>query len=525
MTQHRFDDHVLLGIDLGTSHLKVRAYNAKGLALAGASVRVPMIKASPGRYEQDPEVWWRLLREILGNMERERPGLLARAEVVSVSGHSHGPTPYTRESGALGPCITWLDQRGGDEVAWILSSIGEAAFIAEGNMAVDTCYTAAKLLWIKKHQPEIYRQADVFLLPKDVLVYRLTDSYSTDFTDASVTNLFSSKTYGWSRMLVERCGLSLEKLPSVNKPWDVIGEVTAGASRETGLRVGTPVIAGAADWACLYYGAGGVRPNVIVDLSGTVGGIMVTTPDDSKFPGMPSLIPGLRNSIAGNMEASSVIYEWYTNEFGPRETEDQGRARFSLMDVEAEQVASGSEGLLVLPHFAGARRPQKENSKGVIFGLSLSTKRSAIARAIMEGVAYESRRAVQRIVDAGIPVEKIRAIGGGARSSLWQQIKADVIGKPYCELNHDEIGAFGAAMLGGYAIGMFPTLEDPIDRFVQIKHETNPQEEHRELYNALFEAYCHLSDLLEESNLYDEVDDAMNLSFCITAELAKKKEA
>lgn len=522
MTQHRSDDHVLLGIDLGTSHLKVRAYNAGGLALAGGSARVPMIKACPGRYEQDSEVWWSLLREILGNMEKERPGLLARAEVISVCGHSHGPTPYASERGALGPCITWLDQRGGDEVAWMLSSIGEDAFIAEGNMVVDTCYTAAKLLWIKNHQPEIYRQADVFLLPKDVLVYRLTDSYSTDFTDASVTDLFSSKTYGWSGMLVERCGLSLEKLPPVNKPWDVIGEVTANASRGTGLRAGTPVIAGAADWACLYYGAGGVRPNIVVDLAGTVGGIMVTTSDDTGFPGMPSLIPGLRNSIAGSMEASSVIYEWYTDEFGPCDTEDQGRSRFSLMDAEVEQVAPGSEGLLVLPHFAGARRPQKENSKGVIFGLSLSTKRPTIARAIMEGVSYESRRAVQRIVDAGIPVEKIRAIGGGAQSSVWRQIKADVIGKPYCELNHDEIGAFGAAILGGYAIGMFSTLEDPIDRFVKTKHETHPQKEHRDLYNALFEAYCHLSDLVEASNLYDEVDDAMDSSFCVTSELAKK---
>jgi len=516
---------VFLGIDLGTSHLKVSAFDPRGRILAAGRAPVPMIRPQPGYSEQDTSGWWQLLCSILRRIERETPDVLARTGVISVCGHSHGPTPYARDRGALGPCITWLDQRGRDEVEWMVSSIGEDAFLAEGNVPLDTCYTAAKLLWIRNHRPTIYRGADVFLLPKDVLVHRLTGVFSTDFTDASVTNLFSSNTFDWSETLLKRCGLDVSKLPPVRRPWDVVGEVTTAASQETGLKPGIPVIAGAADWACLYYGAGGIRPGVLVDLSGTVGGLVVTTEDDAVgFPGMPSLLPGLRNSIAGCLEASSVTYEWFTDGFGPDDAAGHPGSRFALMDGEAADVRPGSEGLLILPRFAGARRPQRENSRGVIFGLTLGTKRAAIARAILEGIAYEARRAVERIIDAGVPVDDIRAIGGGARSELSLRIKADVTGKTYCVLSQAETGTFGAAMLGGYAVGAFCSLEEPIDRLQSVKDRILPRAQHKEIYDALYPVYCHFSDALDTSTLYDELENALRLSVSDSAGLDQRKE-
>ena len=528
MTKHTSsqpcNDRVLVGIDLGTSHLKVRVFDAEGNVCGAGSAPVPMLRPSTGCYEQDSVTWWALVCELLRRIEVEHPGLLRNAAVISVCGHSHGPTPYVKGHGPLDNCITWLDQRGSEEVAWMLSAIGETAFHDEGNMVVDTCYTAAKLLWIQLHRPDIYDASDVFLLPKDVLVHRLTEVFSTDYTDVSVTNLFSSEERGWSETLIARCGLDPKKLPPVHQPWEIVGEVTPRAAQETGLREGTPVIAGAADWACLYYGAGGVRPHVVVDLAGTVGGVMVTTDDSVDLPGMPSLIPGIRNSIAGCMEASSVIYEWFIDELGPQNISETGVYRFERMNAAAKNVPPGSEGLLVLPHFAGARRPQKENSKGVILGLTLSTTRATIARAIIEGVAFETRRALERIADQGIRVELIRAIGGGARSTLWRQIKADVSGIPYCTLNQSEAGAFGAAMLGGYAVGVYPTLETPIDRLLQTENRTTPRETNGKLYDDLYRTYCRFSDGMETSGLYDDVDNFLNKHSTSRKRLAERKE-
>jgi len=499
----------LLGIDLGTSRLKTVLYDIDGRCLAAAAADVPMIRPQPGWYEQDPNSWWLLLKQALRELFSYPAASPDTVRVIGVCGQSHGPTPFSKDGNPLSNCITWLDRRGIEEVNWILNNIGEQRVLSEGNLPVDTCYTAAKLLWLKRHRLDLYKRTYKFLLPKDVLNFKLTGVYSTDITDASVTNLFSERSLSWSETLLTSCQLDLDKLPEVRKPWEFIGEVTPRAAKETGLKEGTPVIAGAADWACLYYGAGGVKPGVVIDLTGTVGGVVVTTREITQLPSMVSVIPGLRNSIAGVLETSAALYEWYRNEFykGPPDKESPWLTPEEL-DAQAALIPAGSKGIIVVPYFAGARRPQRENSKGAVIGLTLHTTRAQLARAIMEGVAYEIRRAVERIRGLGIPCKTIRAIGGAARSSLWRQIKADVTGATYQKLNVEEVGAFGVAMLGGFAIGAFTSLEEPINRFSKVVEEATPNPQNASLYERLYRAYCRLIRLLEESSIYDELDAA-----------------
>jgi xylulokinase len=498
--QREFTGKVFLGLDLGTSYIKASLYDETGKVMSSARAPVPMLRPSPGHCEQSPDTWWDLAKRVIAQVLSVGTVPPSAISAVGCCGQSHGPTPYSNEEGPLANCITWVDERGREQVQWLLDKVGEQAFLSEGNLPIDTCYTAVKLLWLKENRPTLYRKTEKFLLPKDVLVHRMTGQFSTDFTDASVTNLFSSKNRDWSAELLSACGLDKDKLPPVNAPWDIVGEVTPYAAQCTGLSEGTPVIAGAADWACLYYGAGGVRPNVVIDLGGTVGGLVVTTEQDLGFPSMPSVIPDLRYSMAGTMEAAAVIYEWYVNEFFNKA---DASTQFDSVENEIGRVPAGAGGLLLLPHFAGRRRPQRENARGGIFGLSLATTREQIGKAVLEGVAFETRRALERIRALNIPCSEIRSIGGAARSRLWRQIKSDILGIPFVKLDRDEVGAFGVAMLAAYAMGSFTSLAEPVDRFVHVEDKTLPNEEKKALYDMLYKAYCELSDLLDNSGVYD----------------------
>ena len=497
------DETLLLGIDLGTSNLKAGLYNDRGEVILLARSAVPMIRSHPGVYEQDPRAWWEILCNLLRELVAEMPGVSRAIRVVGVCGQSHGPTPFSRTGQPLANCITWLDRRGDREVSWIAEHVGEGLLSSEGNPPADTCYTAAKVLWTRETKPGLFADTHKFLLPKDVLTFWLTGEYGTDTTDASVTDLFSEQAQDWSKSILDRMGIEREKLPPVRKSWDVIGEVSEQAALQTGLEKGTPVIAGAADWACLYYGAGGIKPGVTIDLSGTVGGVLTTTSSHVGLPSAMSIIPGLRHAFGCCIESSSAVYEWYRGilgRFGGRNPVEV--PSLADLDSSAETVPPGAGGIIVVPRFAGARRPERSDSRGSIIGLTLSSTASQVARAILEGLAFEYRRGVERMRAVGIPCRRIRAIGGGARSAVWRQIKADVTGAEYEAVNIDEVGAFGVAMLGGYAIGMFPSLQSPIEEFVAVTEVAIPRDEAATTYNHLYHAYCRAVEVLESSGIY-----------------------
>ncbi|MEM3714419.1 MAG: FGGY-family carbohydrate kinase, partial [Nitrososphaeria archaeon] len=313
--------------------------------------------------------------------------------------------------------------------------------------------------------------------------------------------------------------IPLDMLPEIHEPWEIVGDVLESTAEETGLKKGIPVIAGGADWACTFYGAGFTKPGRSVNMSGTVDVLLVASDKfvidfENGISGYTHIVPNLYNGAYGGTQHAGSILRWFRDELFSFEkgiAEKYNLSSYKLMDIEAESIPPGSGGLIITPNFGGQRRPENPNSKGLIYGLTLTTKRGAIIRAIMEGVAYKLRADLDKWKKiTGITCNEVRAIGGGARSKIWRQIKADVLGVPFCRINIDEGGNFGAAILGGYATGYYRDLIEPIETIVKIEEKENPIPENQKVYDQIYTLYLKLHTILEETKFYDVYFETMS---------------
>jgi len=484
--------------------VKSTLYSIDG-EIVGNNYQGYLLNAPKPRYaEQSQEEWWEKTKSTIRTAISQSKVSPEEILGVGVCGQGHGLSPITKDGKFLYPCITWVDQRSDEQVKWILDNVGEEKVLRINMFPVDNAYTAPKILWLKEHVPDAYENAECFLLPTDVVKFFLTGKFSTDVTNAFATDMFDVKKQDWSDELLDDYGIPREKLPEVHRGEEVIGEVTEKTAEETGLPKSIPVVAGGLDASVTFYGAGFVKPGIGVDMTGTVAAIMIA----GEAGGMPiTIVPGI--SVVGwaGSQTAASIYRWFKNEFCEIEdliSERTSTDVYQLLNKEAMQTPPGSNGLLVTPNFIGQRRPGNINSRGIAFGLTLTTKKAQINRAILEGLAYEIRRGLQPILSTGARCDEIRAIGGGGKSKLWRQIKADIIGIPYCKINIDEGGTFGAAVLAGVGAGVYTDLISPIDRIIKVVEREEPQEEFKAIYNDLYNFYCKLEGTLEDQKVYDD---------------------
>jgi len=497
----------LLGIDLGTMGVKSSIFGLDGKLMGSFYRGYPLDSPFLGWAQQDPQLWWKetctTIRESLSQANINPESIVG----IGCCGQSHGPSPLDKSGKFIGPCITWVDQRSTEQVNWVLENVTQEKVLKINQSFVDNAYTAVKLIWIKENQPELYDKTWKFLLPKDVLVYFLTGEISTDKTDAYATNMFDVWKLDWSDELLEDYGLTREKLAPVHLPQDIVGEVTQKSASDTGLKAGTPVAAGGGDWACTYYGAGYVKPGRGVDMTGTVGGFSIAIERDKAEMKGVHIIPTICGGGGGGSQAAASILRWFRNEFCETEVataERLGISVYQLLDQEAERISPGSEGILITPHFIGQRKPGNVNSRGIIYGLTLTTKRAQIIRAIMEGLAYEMRKGMEVARLGGVSCDEIRAIGGASKSRIWRQIKADILQVPYCQINIDEGGCLGASILAGVGINLFRDLVSPVESIVKVVERQDPQPEFVDRYTELYQIYNKLDTTLESEKIYDE---------------------
>jgi len=496
-----------LGIDVGTTGSKALLVDERGRVVASHTTEYPLYTPRVGWTEQNPEDWWsatvKSIRAVL-----EKSGVKPEeVEGVGLTGQMHGLVMLDRERRVIRPAILWNDQRTGEEAEYINAKLGDRIIEITGNIA-HTGFTAPKLLWVKRHEPANFERMWKFMLPKDYVGFKLTGEVKTDVNDASGTSLFDVKNRRWSLELVEELGVPAEALPDVLESPEVRGEVTAEASGETGLRKGTPVVAGAGDQGAAGVGAGVVEEGIVSVNIGT-SGVVFTHSDVYRYDPKGRLhafchaVPGAWH-LMGVMLSAGGSLRWFRDKLGQLErglADLIGVDPYDLLCREAEQAPPGSEGLIFLPYLAGERTPHADPyARGVFFGLSLKHGRAHMVRAVLEGVCYGLRDSLELMLALGLRVREVRVLGGGARSLLWRRILADVFGADVYTMEVDEGSSFGAAILASVGTKAYATVRDAVRSMVRTRDVVKHDPANHELYSRYYALYRDLYPALK--NLY-----------------------
>jgi xylulokinase len=458
-----------------------------GAATAALSLSTPR----PLWSEQDPADWWSgavdSIREVLrgtGVSGQEVAG-------VGLTGQMHGLTLLDEAGEVLRPAILWNDQRTGAQCDQIRARLGQARLIEiTGNDAL-TGFTAPKVLWVREHEPELYARARHVLLPKDYVRLKLTGAYATDRAGGSGTILFDLKTRDWSAQVLQALDIPAEWLPPTHEGPQVTGHVSAAAAQATGLQAGTPVVGGGGDQAAQAVGVGAVQPGIVALTLGTSGVVFASTGEafiepQGRLHAFCHAAPG-RWHLMGVMLSAAGSLRWYRDTLAPG-------VDFDALLAPAAQVPPGSEGLLFLPYLTGERTPHPDPlARGAFVGLTVRHTRPHLTRAVLEGVALGLRDSFELIKSAGLTeITQVRVSGGGARSLLWRQILADVLGVALVTVNTTEGAAYGAALLAGVGAGVWSDVDTACGATVKQTGATTPQREVVAGYEGLYGIYRRL---------------------------------
>lgn len=505
----------LMGIDLGTSVCKSAIFGVDGSVHALARGAYPVESPHPGWAEQDPNLWWsEVARTIRENLAKTK---IAPQDIIGVGccGMSRGASFIGHDGRVLRKGLIWMDRRAVPQEQWIRAHFHfpYERQSTEQSLTAIAPTVAAKILWVKENEPELWNATDKILLPKSFLGWKFTSQFVEEPQDAVLTNLFDRDLNDWSDDALAVYGIPRDKLAEIKKPWDIAGGVTAQAAKETGLVKGTPVVVGAWDGDCQTYGAGLVKPGMVLDRTGTVGRLTVAV---EKPPGSLgfTLVPHVTYVSSNNIRTAGVSYQWARDQLCEPEkllAITLGTEAYQLMDREAETMEPGAGGLFFVPYLQGRSGPA--NRFGLIFGITLETRRAQILRAVMEGLAYELRSGKEQIQSSQkIECQEIWTTGGAGKSRTWNQIKADILGVAYCRMNVEETGCLGAAVIAGYGVGVYRDLVTPIETIVKVMERTEPRLEYATRYDALFQAYTKLNWVLGQSGIDDMLAYALEKS-------------
>jgi xylulokinase len=484
----------LLGIDVSTTATKAVLVDPEGRVAATGVAEYGYDTPHPRWSEQDPDVWWDAAASAV------RAALEAAAlrgddvAAVGLTGQMHGAVLLGADDRPLRPAILWNDQRTGAECDVIRERVGARRLIeVTGNDAL-TGFTAPKLLWVRTHEPATWERVTHVLLPKDYVRLRLTGAHAVDKADGSGTILFDLAARTWSPEVLAALDLDPDLLPTAWEGPETTGTITTTAAETTGLRAGTPVVAGGGDQAANAVGLGALDQSVAALSLGTSG--VVFAAGDRPVVEPLGRVHAFCHAVPERWHLMSVMLSaagslrWYRDALAP------GMAYADLV-AEAEGVPAGSDGLWFLPYLSGERSPHPDpNARGAFIGLTVTHRRAHLTRAVLEGVAYGLRDGLDLMRQAGMAVDaSLRGSGGGLVSPLWRQILADVLGLSVEGVGTTEGAAFGAALLASEAGGLATSVGEAVDRAVRVTDRTNPGPDaeayverhaiHRELYPAL----------------------------------------
>ena len=497
----------LLGVDLGTSGTKTVLFDAEGREVASRSVEYPLYQPQNGWAEQDPRDWWNAaVSTIRGVLEKSgvNPG---DVKGLGISGQMHGLVLLDENGEPLGRSLLWCDGRTQRECDEITQAVGEKRLIEIAANPALTGFTAGKILWVRRHQPELFARARHALLPKDYVRYRLTGVLAQEISDASGTNLLDVPARRWSKEIMDKLGLSLSLLPPLVESCEAAGAITPEAAELTGLRAGTVVAGGAGDNMAAAIGTGVAESGRAFTTIGTSGVVFahtskVTIDKLGRVHTCCAAVPGCWH-VMGVTQGAGLSLKWFRDNFCNAEKETakmMGVDAYYLMDKEADTVPIGANRLLYLPYLMGERTPHLDpDARGIFFGLSAMHEKKDLLRAVMEGVSYSLRDCVEVFRQMDVNVSDMMACGGGGSSPLWRQMLADLYACPVKTASSKEGPALGVAILAGVGAGIYSSVPEACSAVIKTDKIQQPIAENVPKYEECYKLYTEIYPALKAS--------------------------
>jgi len=507
----------LLGLDIGTTGCKATIFDYDGNVKVSAYREYTLLSPRPGQTELDPEKVWRSVKEVIRRSAAGYKG--EKIKAVSISSFGEAAIPLDKGGNILGNSIMYTDRRGEEEVRDLEQKLGGEKVLSITGASVHPMYTLGKLMWLKKHHPDIYRNAWKFMLYAGFILHRLGAEPHIDYSLAGRTMAFDIVKKQWSEQILDCAGIEKDKLPLPVQSGTIVGEVTSDVAEDLGLPAGILLVSGGHDQPCAALGAGVIRENIAVDGMGTVECITpaLNRPVISKQMAEANLVcvPHLKKDMyvtyAFNFTGGSLL-KWFRDNFAYEERLLAAEKGVDVYDLLIDKAVDYPTDVYILPYFAGAGTPYMDTeAKGAVIGLKLDTSREEIIKAVLEGITYEMMLNLECLDRAGVRLDELRAVGGGAKSGYWLQLKADMMGKRIVSLNVSEAGTLGVAMLAGTASGVYSSLDDAVERLVKVKQVYYPDEEKHRIYQGKYLVYKNIYPHIKSILNYRGDPDATNI--------------
>jgi xylulokinase len=494
----------ILAFDLGTTALKCALHDVDGNILAKASEEYQLITPDADSVEMDVETYWQAFKSAVAKVLKESGVHPAEIKALGVSAQGETLIVVDRDGKPLRRAIVWLDNRAQNEADGLGETFGHRnAYQITGQVKLVPTWPASKILWIRRNEPEIFEKTGKFLLIEDYFLYRLTGEYVCEGSLVTSTCYWNFQTRAWWKEMLQELGVSEQQLPQYRESGEPVGKLRPEIAVELGLSRNTIACTGALDQACGAIGVGNIKPGIFSENTGAALAICATINRPILDPGdqMPCHYHGLPGLyMLHTFTSGGIVMRWFRDEFAIMEMQvgkASGMDSYDLMGLEASRVAPGCEGLVMLPHLQGAMAPEANpKASGVFYGFTLRHGRSHFTRAIMEAVCFIVRRNIEVIEGLGVSVNEVRALGGGARSRIWKQMEADIIGRPVLTTTNEEAATLGAAILAGKAVGLYSSVEEAAEKMIQIKGRFEPASVNRAIYDDTFGTYIDLYEAL-----------------------------
>ncbi len=498
-------NNYLLGIDLGTSGTKTVLFDENGTPLFSKTVEYPMSQPQNGWAEQDPDDWYHAaldtIKEVVQHVDA------SDIKGIGISGQMHGLVMLDEQGKVVRPSIIWCDQRTQKECDEITEIIGAERLIEITANPALTGFTLSKILWVRNNERANYDKCRHILLPKDYVRYKLTGAFATEVSDASGMQLLDIKNRCWSDEVLDKLNIDKSLLAKVYESPEITGTVTHQAALLTGLQAGTIVVGGAGDNAAAAVGTGVVKNGKAFTTIGTSGVVFAHTDEAliDKKGRVHTFCCAVPNKwhVMGVTQAAGLSLKWFRDNFCTEEVkvaEQMGIDSYELINKEIQNSPLGANNLYYLPYLMGERTPHLDaDCRGVFFGLSAMHTKKDMLRAIMEGVSYSLKDCLNVLSQMGIEPTEMLACGGGAKSSLWRQMLADIFDCPVASLENTEGPALGVAILAGVGAGLYSSVEEACDKMIKKKEQKVPQSQNVAFYQKKYEFYATLYPALQSA--------------------------